>query len=50
MPAWNGFADFNGMVGVSAMIGSLGLTLYSLALYLRTYGRVFTGTPVRGRS
>jgi CDP-diacylglycerol--glycerol-3-phosphate 3-phosphatidyltransferase len=50
MPAWNGFADFNGMVGVSAMVGSLGLTLYSLALYLRTYGRVFTGTPVRGRS
>jgi phosphatidylglycerophosphate synthase len=49
-PAWNSFADFNGMVGVGAMIGSLGLTLYSLALYLRTYGRVFTGTPVRGRS
>jgi hypothetical protein len=38
------------MVGVGARIGSLGLTLYSLALYLRTYGRVFTGTPVRGRS
>jgi phosphatidylglycerophosphate synthase len=50
MPAWNGFADFTGMVGVSAMIGSLGLTVYSLALYLRTYGRVFAGTPVRGRS
>jgi phosphatidylglycerophosphate synthase len=48
--AWTGFAAFNGLVGVSAMIGSLGLTLYSLALYLRTYGRVFTGTPVRGRS
>src|ERR1700712_2943219 len=27
-PAWNFFADFNGLVGVSAMIGSLGLTLY----------------------
>jgi CDP-diacylglycerol---glycerol-3-phosphate 3-phosphatidyltransferase len=49
-PAWNGFAYFNGLVGVGAMVGSLCLTLYSLALYLRTYGRVFTGTPVRGRS
>lgn len=49
-PSWNGFADFNGLVGVSAMIGSLGLTLYSLALYLRIYGRIFTRTPVRGRS
>jgi CDP-diacylglycerol--glycerol-3-phosphate 3-phosphatidyltransferase len=48
--AWTAFAGFNGIVGVGAMIGSLGLTLYSLALYLRTYGRVFTGTPVRGRS
>jgi phosphatidylglycerophosphate synthase len=49
-PAWTGFAGFNGTVGVGTMIGSLVLTLYSLALYLRTYGRVFTGTPVRGRS
>lgn len=49
-PAWNGFAYFNGIVGVTTMIGALALTLYSLVLYLRTYGRVFTGTPVRGRS
>jgi phosphatidylglycerophosphate synthase len=49
-PAWNAFASFNGLVGVGAMTGALVLTLYSLALYLRTYGRVFTGTPVRGRS
>lgn len=49
-PAWNGFAYFNGFVGVGAMVGALVLTLYSLGLYLRTYGRVFTGTPVRGRS
>lgn len=48
-PAWNGFAYFNGVVGVAAMVGSLALTLYSLVLYLRTYGRVFTGAPVRGR-
>ncbi|HET9012578.1 MAG TPA: CDP-alcohol phosphatidyltransferase family protein [Gemmatimonadaceae bacterium] len=48
-PAWNGFAYFNGIVGVTTMIGAIALTLYSLVLYLRTYGRVFTGTPVRGR-
>jgi phosphatidylglycerophosphate synthase len=48
--AWNGFAYFNGIVGVGAMAGAVVLTLYSLVLYLRTYGRVFTGTPVRGRS
>jgi phosphatidylglycerophosphate synthase len=49
-PSWVGFADFTGLVGVSAMVGSLCLTLYSLALYLRAYGRIFTGTPLRGRS
>ena len=47
---WNGFANFNGLVGVLAMIGAVALTLYSLALYLQRYGRVFTGAPVRGRS
>lgn len=50
MPAWNAFAMFNGSVGVLTMIAAVGLTLYSLVLYLRTYGRVFTGSPVRGRS
>jgi CDP-diacylglycerol---glycerol-3-phosphate 3-phosphatidyltransferase len=49
-PAWNGFANFNGIVGVAAMIGAVALTLYSLVLYLRTYGRIFVGAPVRGRS
>jgi CDP-diacylglycerol--glycerol-3-phosphate 3-phosphatidyltransferase len=49
-PAWNAFAGFNGLVGVSAMAGSLALTLYSLALYLRHYGRIFTGAPVGNRS
>jgi phosphatidylglycerophosphate synthase len=48
--AWGLFANFNGLVGVIAMIGAVALTLYSLALYLRSYGRVFTGAPVRGRS
>ena len=47
--AWNDFAMFNGIVGVLTMIGAVGLTLYSLVLYLRTYGRVFSGAPVRGR-
>jgi hypothetical protein len=48
-PGWNAFAAFNGIVGVACMVGALLLTLYSLGLYLRTYGRVFTGTPLRGR-
>jgi len=47
---WQAFANFNGVVGVLAMVGAVALTLYSLALYLRNYGRVFTGAPVRGRS
>lgn len=47
--AWNDFAMFNGIVGVLTMIGAVGLTLYSLVLYLRTYSRVFSGAPVRGR-
>ena len=46
---WNAFANFNGLVGVAAMIGSVALTLYSLGLYLRRYGRLLTSTPVRGR-
>jgi CDP-diacylglycerol--glycerol-3-phosphate 3-phosphatidyltransferase len=48
--AWSVWANFNGLVGVLAMIGAVALTIYSLALYLRSYGRVFTGAPVRGRS
>jgi CDP-diacylglycerol---glycerol-3-phosphate 3-phosphatidyltransferase len=50
LTAWSAFANFNGVVGVLAMIGAIALTIYSLALYLRSYGRVFTGAPVRGRS
>jgi CDP-diacylglycerol--glycerol-3-phosphate 3-phosphatidyltransferase len=50
LTAWQAFANFNGLVGVLAMVGAVGLTLYSLALYLQRYGRVFTGAPVRGRS
>jgi phosphatidylglycerophosphate synthase len=49
-PAWAAFANVNGLVGVGAMVGSLALTLYSLALYIRHYGRIFTGAPVGNRS
>jgi CDP-diacylglycerol---glycerol-3-phosphate 3-phosphatidyltransferase len=40
-PAWHAFENFNGTVGVLAMIGAVVLTFYSLALYLRRYGTVF---------
>ena len=42
LSSWQAFANFNGLVGVVA--------IDSLALYLRNYGRVVTGAPVRGRS
>jgi CDP-diacylglycerol--glycerol-3-phosphate 3-phosphatidyltransferase len=37
-PAWRAFAIFNGIVGVVTMAVAVMLTLYSLALYLRSYG------------
>jgi CDP-diacylglycerol---glycerol-3-phosphate 3-phosphatidyltransferase len=44
--AWVAFAYFNGFIGVVSMTGALALTLYSLALYLKRYGRrVVSGTP-----
>ncbi len=39
--AWNFFANINGIFGTLAMLGAVALTLYSLWLYLRHYGRVF---------
>ena len=39
-PWWRGFAYFNGIVGVTTMSVAVVLTVYSLALYLRRYGRV----------
>jgi CDP-diacylglycerol--glycerol-3-phosphate 3-phosphatidyltransferase len=39
--AWRTFAYFNGVVGTLAMIASVFLTVYSLALYLRRYAGVF---------
>lgn len=38
--AWRAFAWFNGIVGVVTMVAAFVLTLYSLWLYLRRYGRV----------
>ena len=38
---WNAFRNFNGIVGVICMIGAVGLTLYSLVLYIQRYGGVF---------
>lgn len=35
---WYAFAIFNGFVGTLSMAAALGLTLYSLWLYLRQYG------------
>lgn len=40
-PLWHFLRNFNGIVGVGCMIGAVGLTLYSLALYVRRYGGLF---------
>jgi CDP-diacylglycerol--glycerol-3-phosphate 3-phosphatidyltransferase len=37
---WVAFANFNGIVGVFAMIGAVILTVYTQALYLRRYSSV----------
>lgn len=45
--SWRAFAYFNGFVGVVSMVGALALTLWSLWLYMRRYGRaVVSGEPV----
>lgn len=36
---WRGFAYFNGAVGVLSMAGAVGLTVWSLWVYLQRYGR-----------
>jgi CDP-diacylglycerol--glycerol-3-phosphate 3-phosphatidyltransferase len=46
-PNWRAFALFNGTVGTIMMIGAVVLTLYSLALYMRSFGRVFATSPTR---
>ena len=39
---WQAFAYFNAFVGLTTMTVAVFLTLYSLALYMKTYGRVLT--------
>jgi CDP-diacylglycerol--glycerol-3-phosphate 3-phosphatidyltransferase len=39
---WRAFAMFNGTVGFLTMIVAVALTIYSLAVYLRSFGRVFS--------
>ncbi len=39
--AWHGFALFNGTVGTIVMVAAVILTLYSLAIYLRSFSSVF---------
>ena len=45
---WQDFAYFNGTVGVAMMLSATVLTVYSLVLYLRSYGALLAGAP-RGR-
>jgi phosphatidylglycerophosphate synthase len=40
--AWKSFAYFNGIVGSLTMAAAVLLTIYSLVLYMRRYGHVFT--------
>jgi CDP-diacylglycerol--glycerol-3-phosphate 3-phosphatidyltransferase len=40
--AWRAFAMFTGLVGTVSMLGAVGLTVYSLALYGQRYRSVFT--------
>jgi CDP-diacylglycerol--glycerol-3-phosphate 3-phosphatidyltransferase len=44
---WHGFALFNGTVGAAAMVVAVVLTIYSLALYLRSFSSVFAASPSR---
>jgi len=42
---WHDFALFNGTVGSLMMTGAVLLTVYSLAIYLRSFGNVFATSP-----
>ena len=43
--AWHDFALFNGMVGTLMMAAAVILTVYSLVLYLRSFGSIFAASP-----
>jgi hypothetical protein len=36
---------FNGTVGALAMLVAVALTVYSLAVYMRSFGNVFSAAP-----
>lgn len=42
---WRAFAVFNGTVGALAMVVAVALTVYSLAVYMRSFGNVFSTAP-----
>jgi len=42
---WEAFAMFNGTVGWLAMIVAVALTIFSLAIYLRSFGSIFSTVP-----
>jgi CDP-diacylglycerol--glycerol-3-phosphate 3-phosphatidyltransferase len=42
---WRDFALFNGTVGTIMMVLAVILTIYSLVIYLRSFGRVFATAP-----
>lgn len=42
---WRAFAMFNGTVGALAMLVAVALTVYSLAVYMRSFGNVFSTAP-----
>jgi CDP-diacylglycerol--glycerol-3-phosphate 3-phosphatidyltransferase len=44
-PLWRDFAMFNGTVGTIMMTVAVFLTIYSLVLYLRSFGNVFATAP-----
>lgn len=46
-PKWDAWALFNGMVGFVTMVAAVLLTVYSLVLYLRSFGNVFGAAPSR---
>ncbi len=45
--AWHDFALFNGTVGAIMMLAAVVLTVYSLAIYLRSFGGVFAVTAAK---
>jgi len=42
---WRAFAMFNGTVGTLSMFIAVALTVYSLAIYMRIFGNVFSTAP-----